>query len=433
MSLSVLILAAGKGSRMKSKLPKVLHEVGNAPMIYYPIDLAKRIQANKVVTVIGKKYEHIKNTILSFSDDLGIVEQPDPLGTGHAVLCAKKYFEDFNGNLLILLGDCPFISEKSINNLINLRESGVDLAVLGFNTKDAKSYGRLVLDANGELEKIVEANDATPQEEAINFCNSGVMIANSRLLFSLLERVSNSNTADEFYLTDIVALAKSDNLTVGSTSCSEKEAQGINDHSDLAAAEEHFQNTKRVEMMRKGITLIASSTIFFSFDTTLGSDTVVEPNVVFGPGVNVGSNVRIKSFSHLEGCLIKSNVTIGPFARIRPETVLNEGVKIGNFVEIKKSTLQRNVKANHLSYIGDASIGEGTNVGAGTVFCNYDGSSKSSIEVGENSFIGSNVSLVAPLAIGDRAILGAGSTITDDVPKDSLALGRNRQINKTKK
>jgi len=433
MSLSVLILAAGKGSRMKSQHPKVLHKVGNAPIIYYPITLAKNVKAQRILTVVGKNSNQISDTIKGFSSEVEIVEQSEQLGTGHAVLCAKQHFTGRTGDLLILYGDCPLISEESIKKLLHLRETGVDLAVLGFDSKNPKSYGRLILDTTGVLEKIVEANDATAEEQTITFCNSGIMIADANLFFFLLDKVSNKNAAREFYLTDLVTLAKKENMVVQTTSCPENEAHGINDRSDLAKAEEYFQNSMRLKMMRNGVTLIDPSTVFFSFDTKIGTDTIVEPNIIFGPGVRIKENVRIRSFSYLEGCLVKPDVIIGPFARIRPETTLDEGVRVGNFVEIKKSNLHKNVKANHLAYIGDASIGEQTNVGAGTIFCNYDGSSKYNISVGKNSFIGSNTSLVAPLKIGDRVVIGAGSTITDDISKDSLALGRSRQVNKKKK
>ena len=432
-SLSVLILAAGKGSRMQSKLPKVLHEVGNAPLIYYPIELARNVGANKIVCVVGKNSSDIKDKISSFSDDTEIVEQIKQLGTGHAVLCAEQSFSKSNENILILYGDCPLISEKSIKELLKLKNTGVDLAVLGFESQNPKGYGRMVLDSTGGLKKIVEAKDATREESNVTFCNSGIMIAERETVYTLLKNVSNKNAAGEFYLTDLVKMANEKNLVVRATRCPENEAQGINNRLDLAKAEEYFQTSKRLEALEKGVTLVAPDTVFFSFDTELGIDTVVEPNVIFGPGVSLKANVKIRSFSYLEGCLVKSKVTIGPFARIRPETILDEGVKVGNFVEIKKSKLYKNAKASHLSYIGDASIGEDTNVGAGTIFCNYDGVSKYRIEVGKNSFIGSNTSLVAPLKIGDRALIAAGSTITDEVEKDTLALGRARQINKYKK
>jgi bifunctional UDP-N-acetylglucosamine pyrophosphorylase/glucosamine-1-phosphate N-acetyltransferase len=432
-SLSVLILAAGKGSRMQSKLPKVLHEVGNAPLIYYPIKLAKNVGANQIVCVVAKNSHNIKNKIKTFSDNTQIVEQSKQLGTGHAVLCAEEIFSESNETILILYGDCPLISEKSIKKLLKLKNDGVDLAVLGFEAQNPDGYGRLILDSAGGLKKIVEARDATPEESNITFCNSGIMIAEKQTVYALLKNVSNKNAAGEFYLTDLVKTAHEENLVVRATSCPESEAQGINNRLDLAKAEENFQNSKRLEALENGVTLVAPNTVFFSFDTDLGIDTVVEPNVIFGPGVNINDNVKIRSFSYLEGCIVKSKVTIGPFARIRPETILDEGAKVGNFVEIKKSKLGKNAKASHLSYIGDASIGEDTNVGAGTIFCNYDGVLKHKIEVGKDSFIGSNTSLVAPLKIGDRAMIGAGSTVTDEVENDSLALGRARQVNKYRK
>ena len=432
MPLSVLILAAGKGTRMHSNYPKVLHHVGNIPMINYSIELAKKVNANNIGIVISKKALEIRSFITELSNDIDLIVQSKQLGTGHAILSASD-FEKQTGDIIILYGDCPLISVKSLNNLINARKAGADLAVLGFVSDNPKEYGRMAIDENNNLKKIIEFKDASKDEIDIKFCNSGVMIARGKNLFSLLKQVKNNNSAHEFYLTDIVSNANKEGLNVKYVNCSELEAQGVNTRQDLSEVENQFQKNKRLEVMGNGVTLKDPSSIYFSYDTEIGEDTVIEPNVIFGPGVKINNSVLIKSFSYLEGCEVKSNVTLGPFARIRPKTILEEGVKVGNFVEIKESNLSQNVKVNHLSYIGDGNIGKNSNIGAGTIFCNYDGHSKHKITIANNTFVGSNVSLVAPLKVGNNVVIGAGSTITNDIKDKELSIGRAKQFNKKRK
>ena len=321
----------------------------------------------------------------------------------------------------------------TIKKLINTKKKGADLSVLGFFSNNQKEYGRMVVDKNNNLSKIIEYKDADKNEKDIKFCNSGVIISKAKILFSLLNQISNNNSAEEFYLTDIVSLANKQGLIVKSVYCNEAEAQGVNNRQDLSEVELEFQKNKRLEILDNGVTLKDPSSVYFSYDTEIDQDSIVEPNVIFGPGVKIKKNVLIKSFSYLEGCQVDPNVVIGPFARIRPQTVLEHGVKVGNFVEIKQSTLSQNVKVNHLSYVGDGKIGKNSNIGAGTIFCNYDGNKKYNINISSNTFVGSNVSLVAPLEIGESVTIGAGSTITDDISDKELAIGRARQINKRKK
>ena len=432
MALSVLILAAGKGTRMNSTNPKVLHHVGNIPMIYYSIQLAQKAKVKKIGVVISKDSFEIKNFIKSLSADIQFFVQSNQIGTGNAILSAKE-FETKSGDLIILYGDCPLITYDSIKKLIDTKKRGVDLAVLGFLTNNQKEYGRMVIDKNNNLSKIIEYNEANKNEREIKLCNSGVMIAKSKILFSLLNQISNNNSAKEFYLTDIVSCAHQKGFKVKCVHCSKEEAQGVNNRQDLSEVEHEFQKNKRLEILGNGVTLKDPSSVYFSYDTEVGKDSIIEANVIFGPGVQIKNNVLIKSFSYLEGCKISHNVIIGPFARIRPQTILENGVKIGNFVEIKQSKLAQNVKVNHLAYVGDGQIGKNSNIGAGTIFCNYDGTSKHKINIASKTFVGSNVSLVAPLEIGENVIIGAGSTITDDINNDELVIGRARQINKRKK
>ena len=432
MPLSVLILAAGKGTRMNSNYPKVLHNVGNIPMIYYSIDLAQKLNATNIGVVISEKAVEIRNFIKRLSKKIDLIVQSKQLGTGHAILSAKK-FEKKAGDVIILYGDCPLISINSLNNLITARKKGADLAVLGFFADNPKQYGRMAVDENNNLKKIIEFKDATKDELGIKLCNSGVMIANSKILFSLLNQIRNNNSAQEFYLTDIVYNANKEGLNVQYVNCSELEAQGVNNRKDLSEVENQFQVNKRIEALSNGVTLKDPSSTYFSYDTEIGKDTIIEPNVTFGTGVKIKNDVVVKSFSYLEGCEVNSNVTLGPFARIRPKTILDEGVKVGNFVEVKQSHLSQNVKVNHLAYIGDGKIGKNSNIGAGTIFCNYDGYSKNEITISNDTFVGSNVSLVAPLKIGNNVVIGAGSTITNDIKNNELSIGRKRQINKKRK
>jgi bifunctional UDP-N-acetylglucosamine pyrophosphorylase/glucosamine-1-phosphate N-acetyltransferase len=314
--------------------------------------------------------------------------------------------------------------------MLDQLEQGADLSILGFNTSDPLNYGRLIIGADNEVSEVVEEKDCSPSQKEIKICNAGIYCGSSKLIFSLLSKLTNQNASNEFYLTDIVKLSRLEGLKTCFVKSTSFETRGINSRRDLANAEMYFQEKLREKALNNGVTLIDPSTIYLSHDTVIGQDTVIQPNVIIGPSVEIGENVDILSFSHLEGCTLAQGSKVGPFARIRPGTIIEENVKIGNFVEIKKSVFKKGAKANHLSYIGDALVGAQSNIGAGTVFCNYDGVSKHSTEIGENAFIGSNSSLVAPLKIGSNTLVGSGSVITKDVPNNALAISRPAQKNK---
>lgn len=427
MDTAVVILAAGKGTRMNSNRPKVMHEIGNFPMLYHCIKTAHQINPSRVISVIGHGRTEIKQYLQNSKKPIEFVIQEEQLGTGHAVKIATNQLSNFDGNLIVMFGDTPFISYETLIK-IEAKCEQTDLVVLGFRAEDPIGYGRLITNST-ELLKIVEHNDANDDEIAVNLCNSGVMAGNSLLISRLLEDLDRNNTNNEFYLTDCVRLAKSRGLNCGFLVCEQDEALGINSHNQLSQAEKNFQNTARTEALENGVQLVAPETVFFSMDTNLGRDTVVEPNVIFGKGVTVGSKCIIKAFSYLEGCQISDQCSIGPYARLRPGVDLSDGVKIGNFVEIKNSKVAEHSKINHLSYVGDAEIGKNTNIGAGTVTCNYDGVTKHRTVIGEDVFIGSNTMLIAPVTVGNNSMTGSGSVITKDIPPDDLAISRSKQKN----
>ena len=429
METTVIILAAGKGTRMKSNHPKVLHQVGNFPLIAHCIRTAKSINPYQILVVLGHGRTEIKNAIESSDNSINFVIQEEQLGTGHAVsLATKALAADFDGNVIVLYGDTPFVSPETILNIENKCKQ-VDLVVLGFRATNPTGYGRLITNKN-ELLKIVEHSDADDAELALNLCNSGVLAGNSDLIKKLLKELDRNNKNNELYLTDCIQLAKARGLNCSYLVCDQNEALGINSLEQLSLAEKRFQETARNEASKNGVYLVAPETVFFSMDTIIGRDTIVEPNVVFGPGVTLGTGCIIKAFSYLEGCKISRNCSIGPYARLRPGVDLSEGVKIGNFVEIKNSKVEEHSKINHLSYIGDTDIGENSNIGAGTITCNYDGVNKHKTIIGENVFIGSNTMLIAPLTVGNNAMTGSGSVITKDIPADNLAIARSEQKNK---
>jgi bifunctional UDP-N-acetylglucosamine pyrophosphorylase/glucosamine-1-phosphate N-acetyltransferase len=427
MDTAVVILAAGKGTRMNSNRPKVMHEIGNFPMLSHCIKTAHQINPWKVITVLGHGRTEIKQFLQGSKKSIEVVIQEEQLGTGHAVKVATKQLSNFDGNLIVMNGDTPFISYDTLIK-IKAKCDQMDLVVLGFCTENSAGYGRLVTNSN-ELLKIVEHNDATEDELAINICNTGVIAGNSLLIAQLLEDLDRENNNNEFYLTDCVHQAKLRGLNCGFLVCEKNEALGINSRDQLSQAEKNFQTTARNQASENGVHLIAPETVFFSMDTKLGRDTVVEPNVIFGKGVTIGSKCIIKAFSYLEGCQISDECSIGPYARLRPGVDLSDGVKIGNFVEIKNSEVAENTKINHLSYVGDARIGKNTNIGAGTVTCNYDGVSKHQTVIGEDVFIGSNTMLIAPVTVGNNSMTGSGSVITKEVPADGLAISRSKQKN----
>jgi bifunctional UDP-N-acetylglucosamine pyrophosphorylase/glucosamine-1-phosphate N-acetyltransferase len=350
------------------------------------------------------------------------------LGTGHAVLQARAALDGFTGDAIVLYGDTPFIGQDTIEALTAARAQH-DVVVLGFEAADPARYGRLVVEGD-QLTQIVEYKDATEAQRAITLCNSGVMAADAGVLFDLLDGLGNDNASGEYYLTDAVAIARARGLSAGTVTCPEAETLGINSRAELARAEAVFQAAKRAEAMDNGVTMYAPDTVFFAHDTYVGRDSVIEQNVIFGPGVTVESGVKIRAFSHLEGCHVSRGATVGPFARLRPGAELAEDVHVGNFVEIKNAVIDEGAKVNHLSYIGDAHVGEATNIGAGTITCNYDGVFKHHTEIGARAFIGSNTMLVAPVRVGDEAMTGSGSVITTDVPDGAIGIARARQANK---
>ena len=429
MSIAVVILAAGKGTRMQSDLPKVLHPLAQVPILAHAIRSARFSDPEKMVIVAGHGFSQVAKAALEFAPDANVVEQAEQLGTGHAVAQAKSALEDFDGDVIVLYGDTPFISEDTIAAIQSARRSS-DLVVLGFDAADPARYGRLVTQGD-VLDRIVEFKDATPEERAITLCNSGVMAAKATDLFSWIDQVGNSNASGEYYLTDCVGIARSAGKTATVVRCDEAETLGINSRAELASAEAAFQSRMRCEMLDTGITLYAPDTVFFAYDTVIGRDCIIEQNVVFGPDVTIESGATIRAFSHLEGCHVSRDAVVGPYARLRPGAELSEGVKIGNFVEVKNALIAEGSKVNHLSYIGDAEIGKGSNIGAGTITCNYDGVFKHRTTIGDNVFVGSNTMLVAPVTLGDHSMTASGSVITKDVPASDLAIARAEQVNKT--
>lgn len=428
MPVSLVILAAGQGTRMNSDLPKVLHPIGAAPMLHHAMRAGQSLAPERVVVVAGHGAAAVTKAALAFDDAALVVVQSEQLGTAHAVAQAAPHLADQSGDTVVLYGDTPFIRPETLEAMQEARARHA-VVVLGFSARDPGRYGRLVAQGDA-LERIVEFKDATDEERAISLCNSGVICAESATLFDLVAAVGNENASGEFYLTDIVAIARARGLSAGVVICDEAETLGVNTRAQLAEAEAAFQARARAEALENGVTLTAPETVFFALDTFIGRDTIIAPNVVFGPGVTIESGAEIRAFCHLEGCHISRGATVGPFARLRPGAELAEDVHIGNFVEIKNAILEEGVKVGHLSYIGDADIGEATNIGAGTITCNYDGVNKHRTKIGKRVFIGSDTMLVAPVAVGNDAMTGSGSVITEDVPAEAVALGRTRQVNK---
>ena len=419
--IAAVILGAGKGARMKSRTPKVLHRIGNRPMVLYALDAARAAGAETCVVVAAPDMPGVAEAVAP----VPTVVQAEPNGTADAVKPARGALGQGADTVLILYGDTPFIRPQTLEAMIDRRrEGGHAVVVLGFRPDDAGAYGRLVQDGSGALEAIVEARDATPEQRRIGLCNSGVMAVDGAVLFDLIDAVGNDNAKGEFYLTDIVSLARRRGRTCAVVEADAEELLGINSRAELAAAERIFQQRMRRAAMEGGATLVDPETVWFSYDTVLGQDVTVGPQVVFGPGVSVADDVGIEGFCHIEGASIASGATVGPFARLRPGAELQQGAKVGNFVEVKNAVLKPGAKANHLAYVGDAEVGAGANIGAGAITCNYDGFRKARTVIGDGAFIGSNSALVAPVTVGERAIVGAGSTIDRDVEADALALTR---------
>ena len=428
--LAVVLLAAGKGTRMKSERPKVLHEIAGAPMLHHAMRPALALGPERLVVVVGHGGEAVGAAARALAPEAVVVEQREQLGTGHAVQTARDALEGFRGDVLVLFGDTPFIRDETLRTVLQTRAAGADLVTLGFEAADPGRYGRLRMAEDGTLEAIVEAKDASPEELAIKMCNSGVMAGDAEVFLRLLEKLGNQNAQGEYYLTDLVGLARDAGRTARVALCAEAETLGINDRTELARAEAIWQDRARTAAMAGGVTMTAPETVFLAHDTRLAPDVVIEPHVVFGPGVSVEAGARIRAFTHLEGARIGRGAVVGPYARLRPGAKIGDGAHIGNFVEVKNASLGAGAKANHLTYIGDADIGAGSNLGAGTITCNYDGFSKHRTEVGTNAFIGVNTALVAPVRVGDAAYVATGTVVTEDVPADALAIGRSRQTNK---
>ena len=426
---AAVILAAGQGTRMKSPLPKVLHAVGGRTLIDRAIDAAESLGCQRIVVVIPPRADAIAARVSARLGPSGVAVQDPPLGTAHAVLAARQALADFEGDIVIMNGDHPLQVADDMTPLLALRQAGADLAVLAFEAVDPTPYGRLLLEGD-QISSIVEAKDASPDELAIKACNTNVIAAPAIVLFGLLARVGNQNSKGEYYLTDIIGLANLDGLVVRAAFAPEDSVMGVNSQSELAVAEAIFQARRRASLMAEGVSMTAPDTVHLSWDTKIAGGAVIEPYVVLAPGVEIQAGAVIRAFSHLEGAVVRSGAIVGPYARLRPGADIGEEAHIGNFVEVKKVKVGRGAKANHLSYLGDGTVGEKANIGAGTIFCNYDGFDKSETHIGAGAFIGSDTALVAPVSVGEGAFTGSGSVITQDVAPNSLAIARGRQVEK---
>jgi bifunctional UDP-N-acetylglucosamine pyrophosphorylase/glucosamine-1-phosphate N-acetyltransferase len=425
-----VILAAGEGTRMKSAVPKMLHRIAGRTMVAHVLQAVSDADIEDAAVVIGPDREDVAAEARRFFPSASFHVQTEPRGTAHAVLAARDVLGKGHEDVLILFADTPLIDPATLRRLCEALASGNAVVALGFEAKDPAGYGRLVRDTDGSLVAIREHKDASATERVLTLCNAGLMALSGRQALPILEAIGNDNAQKEFYLPDAVAIARECGLQAGAILAPEEEVMGINDRVQLAAAEATMQMRLREQAMRNGATLVAPETVFFSADTEIGRDVLIEPHVVFGPGVVVEDGAVIHSFSHVEGARLGKGVSVGPFARLRPGANLQEGSRVGNFVEIKAAEIGRGAKINHLSYIGDATVGSASNIGAGTITCNFDGYAKHRTEIGANAFIGTNSSLVAPVKIGAGAYVGSGSVITDDVAADALALGRGRQVEK---
>ena len=423
---AAIVLAAGKGTRMKSDLHKVLHPIAGKPMLLHLLDSLAQIGPEQVVVVVGDKREQLDSALEGRAVSSAL--QDPQLGTAHAALMAKEPLSGFSGNILVCFGDCPMVGAATVERLLAALNEGAKVAVLGFRPADPLAYGRIIADETGAVSKMVEFKDASEAERAVDLCNSGLIVAHSDDMWPLLDAVGNDNAQGEYYLPDVAtgAIARGDKVMVVETD--PEEVAGVNSRSELAALEARWQAARREQAMADGASLEAPDTVFFSHDTVLGRDVTVEPHVVFGPGVEVADGVHIKAYSHLEGARLASGVQVGPFARLRPGAVLEENSFVGNFVEMKKSVLGKGSKASHLTYLGDTKVGEGANIGAGTITCNYDGYFKYQTVIGDRAFIGSNSALVAPVTIGADSIVAAGSTVSRDVGDGELRMVRAEQM-----
>jgi bifunctional UDP-N-acetylglucosamine pyrophosphorylase/glucosamine-1-phosphate N-acetyltransferase len=421
-----IVLAAGEGFRMRSSLPKALHAIGGRTLLEHVLRSAVLAGGAEIAVVVGPDHDAVAAQARKLAPQAQIFVQSERLGTAHAVLAAKQAIARGADDILVVFADTPLLRPETLANLRAALERGAAVAVLGFKPADPQGYGRLVMNG-GELVAIREQNDATLEELAIAFCNGGLMALAGDKAIPILERIGNANAKGEYYLTDAVAIARDMGLKAVAIETGEDDVRGINTKAQLAQAEAVLQTSLRAAALEAGVTMIAPQTVYLAADTKLGRDVTIEPNVVFGPGVTVEDGALIRSFSHLEGAHVGKGARIGPFARLRPGTELGQDVHIGNFVEVKAAQIEAGAKANHLSYIGDARVGEGANIGAGTITCNYDGIAKHRTDIGARAFIGSNSSLVAPVKIGDGAYVGSGSVVTKDVPANALAVARSKQ------
>jgi len=426
-SLLIVVLAAGKGTRMKSALPKVLHQVAGRSMVAHVLELATSSGAAAISVVVGPGMDNVRAAALGVVPDARVVVQERQLGTADAVLAARDTLERHQGDVIVLYADTPLIEAATIGRLREALADGAGVAVLGFEAADPTGYGRLLVSQGGTLEAIREDKDASDAERAVRLCNSGVLAFRLPDLAGLLSRIGNANAKGEYYLTDAVELARGEGHRAAVVVCPEDEVLGVNARDQLAKAEAIFQQRRRQAAMRDGVTLVAPETVWFSADTTVGRDVVIEPNVFFGPGVTIEDDVRINANCHIEGAVVRRGARVGPFARLRPGADLGADVHIGNFVEVKNVVMGAGAKANHLAYLGDGEVGTEANIGAGTIFCNYDGFFKHRTVVGAGAFVGSNSSLVAPVEIGPGAYVGSGSVISRNVNADALAIERSTQ------
>ena len=420
---AAIILAAGQGTRMKSPLPKVLHPVGGRAMLDHAIDAAQALGCERIVVVVGDHSPEVRAHVVKRLGEAAIAVQDPPIGTGHAVRCAEAAMAGFEGQVVVTYGDVPLLKAADIEPVFGPADG---VTVIGFEARDPGAYGRLVMEGD-TLAAITEAKEASPEILALTACNSGVMAVPSALLFELLAEVKNDNAKGEYYLTDVVELARRRGEPTRAVFAGEDSVMGVNAQAELAEAEALFQKVQREAFLAAGVTMPAPETVHFAWDTEIGGGATVEPYVVFGPGARIAGGARIRSFSHIEGATVAAGAEVGPYARLRPGADLGEGVKVGNFVEVKNVTMGRGAKANHLAYLGDGTVGAKANIGAGTIFCNYDGFFKHRTTVGEGAFVGSNSSLVAPVTIGAGAMVGSGSVITQDVGAGDLALARGKQ------
>jgi bifunctional UDP-N-acetylglucosamine pyrophosphorylase/glucosamine-1-phosphate N-acetyltransferase len=428
MPVSLIVLAAGMGTRMNSDMPKVLHKLAAVPLLHHALTAGSTLDPARIVVITGHGSEAVEKSARAFDDAVQCVRQEPQLGTGHAVAQAAPILAQADGDAVVLYGDTPFVRPETLVAMLDARQRHA-VVVLGFHAAEPGRYGRLLTDGDTLL-AIREFKDASAAERAITLCNSGVICASAAVLFDLVSRIGNQNASGEYYLTDIVEIARAQGLSAGVVACDQSQTMGINTRTELAQAEAAFQARARAEMLENGVTLTAPETVFFALDTVIGRDSIIGPHVLFGPRVTIESGAEVRGFCHLEGCHISRGADVGPFARLRPGAELAEDVHVGNFVEIKNSILGEGVKVGHLTYLGDADVGDFTNIGAGTVTCNYDGVMKHRTVIGKHAFIGSDTMLVAPVTVGNHAMTGSGSVITKDVPAEAIALGRAVQVNK---